>query len=247
MCLDAFAFGRGLFAPDDARWFDAGPMLQIARQTRQALAPDVMLLPLLGWMSAWWAAHRGTLPKGSRPAKVLKAAFEEPALVAAASELVSSLATVGSALALRIDGAEQWLGWAAGAAIDEAGVDEADAEDVFTYLAALLHRLPADSLGALFVRMPQPIDGDAGAACAPLLNAARHFGWVSVFCAEERQPRPEGFDAVAAWITDPAFWCGQTAAAPSQPLLCGEVPAHAPPQPLLAMLATLRQTEETRR
>lgn len=250
LCLDYLPFARRVYGQDDARWFDAGNLLSTCRQAQQGLKPDVMLFPLQAWMAAWWSAQAGALPGASRPAKVLKQVFENPALLQALSDVLQALGTLNradAAVALQLGSVEDWLRWVAPDWSEDV-LDEGDAEDVCVYLAALANKLPTATFGSLFVSQGLPIEGDASVAYDPLANTARHFGWGLVLCAPAGQELPEGFHLLATpqaegkqglWLT-PEAWATRTLQQlPS--FVVGTLSPDDNPATVLAHLAQLRQ------
>ncbi len=250
VCLDYLPFARRVYGQNDARWFDAGPLLATCRQAQQGLKPDVMLFPLLDWTAAWWQAQGLALPQASRSTKALKLALENPALLRALSEVLQALATLNradAAVALKLGSVEDWLHWISPATPLHAAVDEGDAEDVCVYLAALVNKLPAATFDSLFLHRTRPIDGSSSVAYAPLVNAAWHFGWGLVLCAQDSQDLPADIDLVASrgplggqglWATD-AFWHTAAPASPAR-FVVGTLLADMQPERVLSTLARLR-------
>lgn len=250
LCLDSVHFARRVFGSDLERWFDGPAMTYLMGQARQLLQPDAVIVPLLDWIQAKWTGDMGALPSANRPGKVLEQIFQHDELLSSLTELLHALAPAtrsAPTMALGIAPLEAWLQWAGG----EAGalLDEADAEDVCVYLAALFNRLPPEPVEGLCLFLDCGIDGDCDVAYEPLLNTARHFGWpvlaaaasdvdLPQACAAHARQAPTNAEGI---LLDAEQWDGS---GPEQraPLIVSSIPAEWMPAQAMAFVAKLRDS-----
>lgn len=251
LCLDYLRYARKVFEPGQERWFDSAMLLNVYRQAQRALNAEVILLPLLDWMSAWWQAEVGMPPASDRPAKALRAACNHDGMVAALTDTLRALHTMNSAqstVALLIDDPGRWLSWAGGDAGQYCVLDGADAEDVAVYLSALLHEVAPCGAGAIFLCQRAPLDGDAGQVYEPLTNTAAHYGLSSLYCNADGDSLPNGFDCLATSapvagagrMLKDSDWLEAAPSARRAPFVFGVIPEATEPAQALATVAALR-------
>lgn len=168
-------YAAKLLAGGDAPWGDVAALADWLRRTQGLLKSDVVALPLDKLCDAWLAAHPALLvamAEKPRPAFALRTLLGDAGIqrhVAAAAAAVR--AVVDAPLVLTIPEPGEWLAAEhvrAGGGAFAATPDHDD--DAGVYVADLLRGLAGD-IDALFVR--------GGAVPVPLLNVAKHFGWLA--------------------------------------------------------------------
>lgn len=257
LCLDYLAFARRVYGDGSAPWFAAAPLTSLYRQAQQGLQPEVTIFPLLDWLTAWQQAQLGSQPIAPAPRKQLQQTLAQPALIAALAEVSRALAAaVGgrASLALGLAAPERWLQWSGARFAADSALDEADAEEVFVCLAALLHKLPVTAFAGLVAAREIAIAGDATVAFEPLVNVARHLRWKLALASRTADDLPAGFPAVASgsggsgddggWWADESFWQATSNRAAAQGrFVLAIVPPEASAHEVLAALARYRQLQ----
>lgn len=250
LCLDNVHFAHRVFGNDIERWFDGSSMTYLMGQACQLLQPEAVIVPLLDWIQAKWSGDIGALPFATRPGKVLDQAFQREELRSHLSDLLRALAPAtrsAPAVALGIAPLEAWLRWAGGDV--DAQLDEADAEDVCVYLAALFNHLPPDAVEGLCLFVDHGVDGDCDIAYEPLLNAARHFDWPVLAAAAGNVALPRGCAAYArsvpanaeAMLLDARQWDGSMAQ-PQVSLIVSTIPVEWTAAQAMEFVAKLRES-----
>jgi len=251
------AYARRVFAgaPDD--WLgDARRYAATLVQAHVVLPTEVLSLEVL-------APYLDTIAGDERhPLTILEQVLESPSPASFADEVVDALV---HRFAGRVDlvlkiGSPADLLIACGASQQRA-LDVDDLDDCATLLAAFVRRYAERPVGALQITS-SAVEGmreEEIEACAPLVGAAAHYGWLSVFAFERwrADTLPESTADVvllpevrAEVLTSDSgrrygggltaeFWNGRVRLERLPALLHGRVPENAEPETVLAQVGSL--------
>lgn len=253
---DAYA-GR-VFAGAPRDWLcDARRYAATLAQAHAVLPTEVLSLDVL-------AAHLGSLERDDGdPLAVLEGTLQLGAPASFADEIVEALVHRFAGrvdLVLKIRSPAELL-VACGASPENAATALDDLDDCATLLAAFIKRYAGRPIAALQIASSAPGGMGAGEidSCAPLLGAASHYGWLSVFAFEgwraQALPQsagdllllPEARPEVLAADTERRyggglgadFWLGLSRIQKAPSLLHGRVPQDAEPETVAARAAAL--------